>query len=122
MTSIRICDVVVVKDGHQIHKEYDGTLTRWRVESYLKKAKKPRFKESQWLDEILYSGCQECGPDKKRLVWCSQEEAQYVSLVGVCGSIARVKDCRVVGRVPWTEEHIKQKEDSAKSFIGQMIF
>lgn len=121
-TSIRICDIVTVasEPGDSRWREYDGKPRRWRVSSYLKPAV---FKPLGGIfDEILFESCQESGPDKCRLQWCSQDEAVYVSLTGVCGAIARVTDCEVVDRVNWMPDQIAEEEDHAKRLIGEMIF
>lgn len=125
-TTIRICDIVTVKSapGDRLWREWNDKPTRWRVKSYLKAAVKPEFADlaSGMLEEIVFEACQKVGPDAKRLVWCSQDEAEYLSLSGMCGGIARVADCEVVGRVPWSDEHVREAENHARNLIGEMIF
>lgn len=117
-----ICDIVEVrtKGNDSFWKEYNGEWRKWRVESYLKEAK--QIKNPNWVEEILFDASQKCGPDKVRMQWCSKKHATHVSLGGVCGAIARIKDCVIVGRVEWTKELIKQHKESAKRLEGQVIF
>lgn len=41
------------------------------------------------------------------------EEATHLSLVGVCGTIALISECEVIGKVPWPEEQIAQDRELA---------
>lgn len=115
-----IGSIVTIHDGGAIHAEYDGTLTRWRVNSYMKDTPKPI--KPNWIDDILFKSCQKVGSAKRRLMWCNRAEAQYVACSGVCGTIARISDCKVVGMVNWTPARIKEAEQSASRFVGQMLF
>lgn len=93
---------------------------RYRVSSWMRVAETPKFKEHEWLDEILFEGCRDFG--EGRMVWCTREEATHVSLTGICGALARIEDCKVVGRVPWPEEQISQARASAMRLVGRMLF
>lgn len=62
------------------------------------------------------------GPDKCPLVFCSREEAEYVTGTGVCGVIVRVREVRVTGRVSWSEETLQSERDTARMLEGEVLF
>lgn len=81
----------------------------YRVSAWLRIA--PPFKPSgrepnDTFDKILYEACQKIRGH--RMQYCTQEEATHLSLVGVCGTIAPVNECKVVGSVKgvWSQEAI----------------
>jgi len=57
--------------------------------------------------------------DKPRLVFCRREEATHLSLTGICGCIAPISECKVVGRVAWTEKLIEAGIQQANRFAAQ---
>ena len=91
----------------------DGTA-RWRVSSYMRVAVRPTFQRGDWLGEILFDGCQRCGPEEERMQWCLPEEATHVSLTGVCGTIARIGEVKVTGMVPWSDEVLENERRRAR--------
>jgi hypothetical protein len=90
---------------------------RWRVDSWLCAAEpiKPielgKSSMSDVLTSILHESCQEI--DGVRMRWCLPEEATHVSLVAVCGTIAPIGECQIVGRVDWKEDFLAQHRESA---------
>jgi hypothetical protein len=86
-----------------------------------------RFRVTSWLKalpecaDLRESTQQRCGPDNKRLVWCTREDAEYVAGYGVCGIIVRVADVIVTGRVGWPEEVIDRERDQALMLVGKGV-
>lgn len=98
---------------------YKGST--WRVGGFLKEAPKPAD-PNNWIAQILFEAQQEIGPDNKRLMFCEQNEAEYLSLVGVCGAVARLSECEFVEVVGWSQDVIKEQQESYKHLIGEVIF
>lgn len=63
------------------------------------------------LRAILYETQQEV--QGKKMIWCTREEATHLSLTGVCGAIAPIEACKVVGRVDWSEKQIDEERKYA---------
>lgn len=61
------------------------------------------------------------GPDNVPLEWCRREDAEYVSGVGVAGTIQRIADVTVTGRVSWDEKTIQADRDFANSLAGEPL-
>jgi hypothetical protein len=61
------------------------------------------------------------GPDDVPLEHCLREEAEYVSGYGVAGTIQRVADVTVTGRVSWSEEHIAEARELAVVLAGEPL-
>jgi hypothetical protein len=78
----------------------------YRVEGWLKRTERGR----------------KVGPDNCPLVFCSREEAEYVSGYGICGVIRRVADVVIDGRVSWSEEHLKGHRRRFALLIGTSVF
>lgn len=106
--------------GDAFYRDHDGKLTRWRVNGYLCETVKPTNPDD-WIGKLLYQTQQKIGRDQKRLSWCAREQATHVSLVGVCGATVKASDCKVVGRVAWTEDRIAADEAANTRRIGQAI-
>jgi hypothetical protein len=79
-----------------------------------------RFSYEIWLEDEQ-SGNGRHGPDKKRLVWCTREEAQYVTGSGVCGVIWRVGDCEITGKVTWSDAEIEEAREDALLLVGERL-
>lgn len=71
---------------------------------------------------ILISATQRVGPDNKRLAWCTREEAEYVEISSGYGTIRRVGDVKVVGRIGWSDEVIEEHRQNALRLVGEVIF
>jgi hypothetical protein len=61
------------------------------------------------------------GPDNLPLEFCLRDEAEYVGGYGVGGTIRRVADVTVTGRVSWTEEHIAEQREHAVALAGEPL-
>jgi hypothetical protein len=61
------------------------------------------------------------GPDNCPLMFCTQDEAEYVTGYGVGGVIRRVTDVTIDGRVDWSEEHIAEHRRSFERLIGMTV-
>lgn len=57
-------------------------------------------------ESVIHSILAERPASRVRLAWCTREEATHVALSGICGAIALVSECRVVGRVQWGEDAV----------------
>lgn len=53
-----------------------------------------------------------------KLVYCLPEEAEYLSLTGVCGAIAPISECKKIGVVGWDNERIDNERDKALKRAG----
>src|SRR5271157_4895617 len=96
--------------------EYKGE--RYRVNSWMReRLKRPKTdltdptSLSGIYEDILYESQQEV--HGKKLRWCYQEEATYLSLSGVGGAVAPVDEVKVIGRVNWSPEHIEEARQQA---------
>lgn len=47
-------------------------------------------------------------PSKKRLRWCLREDATHLALSGICGAVAPVEKCKVIGVVNWDSSVIDE--------------
>jgi hypothetical protein len=78
---------------------------RYLVQSWLRERVEPKTDEtsmSGMYEDILYQAQQKI--HGKKLRWCYQEEATYLSLSGVGGAVAPVDEVEVVGKVNWSPE------------------
>lgn len=85
----------------------------WRVKSWLRVAPPLDKAESTWLDEILHEAAAEVdtktAAGKQRMQFCPQDEATHVSLTGICGAIAPIEKCKVLGMVDWSPERLEEE-------------
>jgi hypothetical protein len=104
---------------------YEGK--RWRVSSWLRERVPKKLNldeipgEFPW-EEILYEAQQEV--HGKKLRFCYREDAQFLGLAGVGGDIAPVDECRVVGKVGWSEAQIDSARKGALLLAekGEVVF
>ncbi len=61
------------------------------------------------------------GPDKVPLNSCRPEEAEYVSGYGVAGTIVRVSDVIVTGRVSWPDDVLASEREHALRMAGEPL-
>ncbi|PPS89595.1 hypothetical protein [Streptomyces sp. MH60] len=105
--------------------EHEGHT--YRVDGWLKRMAPPeppggqRSPFADILGELLYETQQRTGPDRERLVFCTQDEAEYVSGYGVAGCIVRVRDVRVTGMVAWSPEEIRKHQERAVRMAGLTV-
>jgi len=92
--------------------EYNGR--RYHVDGWLRERLPPQRSRTimnNIINDILYETQQEI--HGKKLRFCYQEEATYLSLSGVAGNIAPVDEVKVVGKVNWAPEHIEEARQGA---------
>lgn len=101
---------------------------RYRVNSFLKAVPKPvePADPSDICAEVLYETALEAYEEREAagellLVACPREEAEFVSGSGVSGTVARIEDCTVVGRVDWSIEQIAEATASAARKTGRTV-
>lgn len=106
----------------------------YRVTAWLKRWERPPIdpnlteREHELLEGLRRHldsqglGPQGYGPDNVPLVFCSRDEAEYVSGAGVAGTIARVTDITVTGRVDWESKALDAARDHAHLLIGERVF
>jgi hypothetical protein len=70
------------------------------------------------IDSILYETAYHRNGD--RFEWCTRENATHLSLSGIAGALAKIEDCKITGRVNWTEEMIDELRQQALAFVGEM--
>lgn len=77
------------------------------------------------IDEMVADGRMDAprglGPDNVPLEFCRREDAEYVNGYGVAGTIQRVADVTVTGRVAWPEELIQNGRDRANRMAGEPL-
>jgi hypothetical protein len=61
------------------------------------------------------------GPDKVPLDCCTREEAEYVSGYGVAGTIVRVADVQVTGKVDWPADVLEDERRRANRMAGEPL-
>lgn len=126
-TTLRIADVV--------RYAFAGReKTRWRITSFLVRVEDTfEAKHACEFDDVMeeinnriinrhllkeqYQRQERGLPAGRRFRyrWCTREEATHVELVAVCGAIAPIEDCEVVGEVAWDREMIdKERADYEK--------
>lgn len=118
-TTPKIGDIVTVRQGvnDPFFYELDGKPSRWRVSGYLRMVVPPPLDPTDPMTPVLESALGEY-LTKPRTYWCTREEAEFLSLVGVAGATVKVADCIVVGRVSWPADLIQSEESSATRRAG----
>jgi hypothetical protein len=111
-----------IGDLFELPGDLPGSPPRaYRVDCWLKKAPPPAPVPA-WLADVVDTASGMHGPDKCRLMFCTREEAEYVSGSGICGTIQRVSDITVTGRVRWSEESIEDQRSFANTLAGERLF
>jgi hypothetical protein len=107
---------------------------RYRVSSWLReRAKRKPMEEtlnsitdetsiSGLMDDIFYEAQQQV--HGKKLIFCYQEEASYLGLTGVGGTVAPVGEVKVVGKVDWSPEALEEARQGALRLAenGEVLF
>jgi hypothetical protein len=104
----------------------------YRVSSWMRQRPprpEPRTEQEAMVREILdqmmaedrLEGRRLAGPDRVPLEWCRREDAEYVSAVGVAGTIQRICDVQVTGRVNWSEQMIQEQRHLAELSVGEPL-
>lgn len=130
-------DIVHLRPDHKdirYYSDFKGEPTTYRVTSWMKAWVRPERPApdpdsveavvAAMLQDILDDGNREfdCGKGPTRLQWCTQEEAEYVSVTGVCGHIWPVEDVVVVGKVAWSDKMIGEAREQAQRRVGEVLF
>jgi hypothetical protein len=99
----------------------------WRVDSWMRIAPVPKFSNpptnvNDMIDQVLFEGCQKI--KGHRMQWCLQHEATHLGLSGVCGRIAPIEECEVIGIVEWSKKDIEEAKQSAIRLgeVHEMLF
>lgn len=91
--------------------------TTWRVKSWLRVAPPLDTAQATWIDEILRESAvkvdTKTAAGKQPMQFCLQEEATHVSLTGICGAIAPIEKCKVLGMVDWPQSQLDEARESA---------
>lgn len=101
---------------------------RYRVDGWMRAAPTPQFPPHAFLEKILFEASQEltdaADGKKKRMQFCLREEATHLALAGVCGAIAPVVQCKVVGTVEWPENQLNDARQHAAQLgaTHEMLF
>jgi hypothetical protein len=79
----------------------------------------------EMFDQMIADGRMEgprgFGPDQVPLEFCHREEAEYVGGAGVAGTIERLSDITLTGRVSWDEKTIQEERDFANRLAGEPL-
>jgi len=119
-------DVGVPNIGDIVEYEMHGRTDRYRVSSWLReRVAPPKTDETSMsglYDDILYEAQQKV--HGKKLRFCYQEEATYLGLTGVGGTVAPVDKVKVIGKVGWSPEHIEEARRNALLLAeeGEVLF
>lgn len=101
---------------------------RYRVSSWMRAAPAPNLDPDDFIGQILFESCREfdtkSDQGRRRMQFCLREEATHVSLTGICGAIAPIDQCKVVGMVEWTEALLAEERDHANRLgaTHEMLF
>ena len=101
---------------------------RYRVSSWMRAAPPPKLSPDDFLGDILFESCRELEDEadgkKKRIQFGLREEATHLSLSGICGAIAPIAKCKIVGKVDWPVELLNLQRESAVRFVTEhtMLF
>lgn len=121
-----ICDIV--EYGLNSFKTSAQT---WRVKGYMKKkpiSKQCFFKTSS--EYITYEIINEINQNEKtnksslnkdNMIFCSKEEATHLILTSICGTIAPINKCKIIGKVDWDENLINQEKKSYNISLERKI-
>lgn len=136
-TIIELDDPTQFNDGHGLTR---GKRT-YVVKSYMKAAPEPKFdmdkvlsdddegEFDRWVDhqmagardgiaDLVYSSARRFN-DGNRLMWCTREEAEYLS----CGSkIIKVGEGTIKGRVAWSDEVYASQRAQAARLVGEILY
>ena len=101
-----------------VRVEYRGR--RYRVESWYCEA---TVKPNTGLGAVLFEASHDFGGGV-RMRSCMRHEATHLGLVGVCGAIAPISDCEVLGRIEWSEGMISDAREFAEALgrEGEIVF
>lgn len=107
--------------GDIVEYETRGKVETWRVCSWLCELE-PHNDKNDWIGEILYDATQKIKGKKMR--HCLPSEATHISVYSICGTVALISECKVVGRVNWSDKLLKDSRDSAirLGVEGEAIF
>lgn len=81
------------------------------------------FRVSGWLKPAPRRGhaTRDVGPDACPLMFCTRDEAVYVTASGVCVVIRRVADVEITGRVDWPAEQLAAARRGHECIVGREI-
>jgi hypothetical protein len=109
-------DVGVPDVGDRV--EYRGNryaVTGWMRERPKRKNLDERLDDNaEWsvlMDDLLYESQQNV--HGKKLENCYRDEAQFVTLRGVGGTVAPIDQVKVIGKVQWSPEILEEQRQSA---------
>lgn len=85
---------------------------RYRVNAYLREVVEVSTTDEFGLSEILQEARR--ASQGKRLRWCLREDATHLSLSGISGALAPVRDCKVIGMVDWPQKELQAARDYAE--------
>jgi hypothetical protein len=111
-----VCDIVEYGLN-----SFGTKVQTWRVCSWLREAPPPPppvTDEEKLADELIREVIAEedakrTTPRAPKMQWCTREEATHVSLYSICGTIAPIEECTVIGTVDWSPEQIEQERQRA---------
>lgn len=121
MTTPNVCDVVLIPSRHGEQ--------RYRVDGYYKaeqltkaelQASMGSHSETLLLQVKLARITDAKRAGKVAVVNCSKDEAEFVSAYGLCGTMARIEDVKIIGRVNWPEEDVAEEVSLQEEFIGRL--
>jgi hypothetical protein len=78
----------------------------YRVDGFYKVSSVPHIKSL--MDDILYDDPSQIPTNKIKLILCEASEADFVSGVGIAGTIVLLKDVIYNGKISWEVELIEQ--------------
>lgn len=91
--------------------DFRGKPRTYRVKSYLCRVTETPSFGDDWVSEILFDTCREFKGSRMR--FCVRHDATHLLLTALCGAIAPIEECKVVGMVEWDEKTLS--EDRARA-------
>lgn len=82
-----------------------------------------RYRVTGWMLRARRQSAiaRDLGPNRVQLEWCARDAAEYVTGHGVAGTIQRIADVVIDGRVSWPASHIAEARDLALRLVGERL-
>ena len=100
--------------------KHDGR--EYRVDGFLKTVEMTGPVETDGCAQITFDIRKRLngGNNPKHQYWCSAEEAELVSGVGIRGIFLKVEEVHVIGRVDWSDNFMTEQTDMySQRYLGQ---
>lgn len=117
-----VCISFKVKDDGKPHPDkHSYRVTGWMkmVDPEALKAKQAKLYKNPILNDILIDAAHK--REGKLMMWCTREEATWVTGYGVCGVTHRIENIICDGYIAWSKEQIDEARKDALSNVGEYV-